>query len=534
MRIRLAAIVLLIFAGHLYALSPSRIYDADGDRIFENLKDRMDRAGSFERIPTIVVYKSETPTAGTYAVRMTRVNSDQIERSYTNFPMVAARLTRSQIEEIHNDPYVQQIELDAPTHMAMDTAKKWFGVDAVRQQFGFDGNADGAANRYSRDDVVIAIADTGISPTHPDLHGKVLYWKDFVGFKSAPYDDQGHGTHVAGVAAGAGKVNPALAGVAPQAALVVFKILDSSGSGSLSSGIAAVDEAINRRVEYNIRVLNFSLAVEGSSAGKDAFSLACNRAVASGIVVVVAAGNFGPSVRTIGSPGAATQVITVGAGADVGERGFFLADFSSRGPTADGRIKPDLWAPGVNLRSPKKEGGYSVRSGTSFAAPFVSGVVALMLQAKPGLTPPGVKAILRSTARRWSAGANNEAGFGRLQAYQAITKAGNITQDLKSPEVPDFFFRRGTVNSLQSSTVTFSVTNLTYPIAITMIQSNALSDLDVDLVSPSGNVVTSSSLGSRQETLQYRPVTTGSYSIVIHSVSGTSPFLLDVSAGISP
>ena len=197
------------------------------------------------------------------------------------------------------------------------------------------------------------------------------------------------------------------------------------------------------KAQFNIRVLNLSLAVSGSSNGRDAFSQACNRAVANGIVTVVAAGNDGSSARTIGAPSAAANVITVGAGADPGERGFYLADFSSRGPTADGRIKPDLWAPGVRLRSPQRGGGYSDVSGTSFASPFVAGVAALMINARPSIKPGGVKSILLATAERWAPGAkNSDFGAGRLQAYQAVARAAAIQQDLNPPDVPRVRFIR--------------------------------------------------------------------------------------------
>src|SRR5262249_25176301 len=144
---------------------------------------------------------------------------------------------------------------------AMDTASAAFGVTSTRTQFGFTGDGDGKPSTYSTQDVVIGIIDTGIQPNHPDLKGKILYFKDFVNHRPQPYDDEGHGTHVAGVAAGAGKANKALAGVAPGAALVVFKVLGADGSGEVSDGIAAIDEAITRKAEFNIRVLNLSLAV---------------------------------------------------------------------------------------------------------------------------------------------------------------------------------------------------------------------------------------------------------------------------------
>jgi serine protease AprX len=154
---------------------------------------------------------------------------------------------------------------------------------------------------------------TGIDPHHKDLAGKVLGFFDVINGLEEPYDDHGHGTHVASIAAGAGTVNPSLAGVAPGAALVGVKVLSESGSGTLSGVIAGIDWVIENQESLNIRVMNLSLGSSMPSDGTDALSRAVDSAVDAGIVVVVAAGNTGPEEYTIGSPAAAEKAITVAA-----------------------------------------------------------------------------------------------------------------------------------------------------------------------------------------------------------------------------
>jgi len=513
-----------------------KIFDEDGDHIFENLHARMQSAGASEKIPVIIQYRDSYKAAGTYLARVKSIVSEgAVKFAYRNIPMVAVSLTPAQIEIIRKDSWIDHLELDAKTKACMDTAKASFGVNKLKAQFGLTGDGDGIIGNYSKNDIVIAIADTGVEPEHPDLKGKILYWKDFSGQRQAPYDDNGHGTHVAGVALGAGKLNPQLAGVAPQAALVAFKVLDIGGSGDISNAIAAIDEAIARKQEFNIRILNLSFAVEGSSNGRDALSMACNRAVSNGIVVIAAAGNDGPDTRTIGTPAAASSVITVGAGADLGEKGFYLADFSSRGPTTDGRIKPDLWGPGVQIRSPRVRfgvGGYSSVSGTSFAAPFVSGVVALMLDSNAGLNPGKIKSILKNTAARWqSGGQNNDSGAGRLQAYQAAVRAATITAHVRPPIIPEIKSLTASIAPFEVQTIQFNLISTRFPIAITLIYSNhPAANLELEVITPSGSIFHQPDSKERQETLAFKPTATGTYNIRVISLQGSSPYVVTISA----
>jgi len=154
--------------------------------------------------------------------------------------------------------------------------------------------------------------DIGIDAAHSDLDGgKVIAWRDWVNSRTNPYDDHGHGTHVAGIVAGTGEGNAAYRGVAPGAALIGLKVLGSNGSGSLSNVTAAVDWAVANKDLYNIRVISMSLGTDGSSDGSDTLSQAVNRAADQGIIPVIAAGNAGPRRYTLGSPGAAAKAVTI-------------------------------------------------------------------------------------------------------------------------------------------------------------------------------------------------------------------------------
>ncbi|MBN1579522.1 MAG: S8 family serine peptidase, partial [Anaerolineae bacterium] len=177
-------------------------------------------------------------------------------------------------------------------------------------------------------------------------------------------------------------------------------------------------------VDQNVDVINLSLGGTSSSDGTDALSMTCNAAVAQGIVVCIAAGNSGPGSRTIGSPGAAADVITVGAT----DRSDGIARFSSRGPTADGRTKPDICFPGTDIvaaRAANTSMGqplgnhYTAASGTSMATPHIAGLAALLLQANPDLTPAQVKTALMDTALNLGLDPNTQ-GAGRAQAEQAF------------------------------------------------------------------------------------------------------------------
>jgi serine protease AprX len=251
--------------------------------------------------------------------------------------------------------------------------------------------------------VGVAVIDTGVSP-HYDLVkpvNRIIGFKDLLGGKEMPYDDDGHGTHVAGIIAGNGYTSCKYTGTAPCADIISIKALDDSGNGTESDILAALQWIINNRQFFNIRVINLSLGIKvEESYDEDPLIRGANAAVRYGYTVVTAAGNNGPGRCTINSPGTSPLVITVGAADLTGDGAIKVAGFSSRGPTLSGESKPDLVAPGVDICSldGKNPKGYAVQSGTSMAAPVVSGVAACLYAMRPGLTPAQVKQILVSDA----------------------------------------------------------------------------------------------------------------------------------------
>ena len=312
----------------------------------------------------------------------------------------SVELPKEKISIVSNHKMVSLIRQDAivsktPVYASMPPLSKILESCACSEEVTVDEFERGKG-------VSVAVIDTGINP-HYDLIkpvNRIVGFKDFVGQKNVPYDDDGHGTHVAGIIAGNGYASKKYMGTAPCANLVIIKALDHQGNGTESDILAAMQWVLDNRKYYNIKVINLSLGIKAEEPYKDdPLVRGANAAVAHGLTVVTAAGNNGPGECTINSPGVSPYVITVGA-ADLSHcqrvSDISIARFSSRGPTRNGESKPDLVAPGVDIisldsRNPK---GYSSQSGTSMAAPVVSGAAACLYSKYPNLTPFQVKQIL--------------------------------------------------------------------------------------------------------------------------------------------
>jgi serine protease AprX len=351
-------------------------------------------------IPAIVRYRQD-------AVRTHTVRPGLRARYvYRLTPTLAVSASRAEIGALSDDDEIEYIWLDEEVHTCLDRAVGQIGLPPLWAS-GLNGGG-----------IKVAVVDTGLDATHPDLLHRVAARASFVGGDGS--DDNGHGTHVGGIIAGDGSASGGTyRGIASGATLYGAKVLDQHGSGSMSTVMAGVEWAVSQ----NVHVINLSLGGSGSSDGQDALSLTCNAAVARGIVVCAAAGNFGPAPRTVGAPGAAVDVITVGAV----DRTDGIARFSSRGPTADGRTKPDVCLPGTDIVAARAAGTqlgtlvgerYVAASGTSMATPQASGLTALLLQAAPGLQPADVKRVLTESALDLGVDANAQ-GAGRVRALEA-------------------------------------------------------------------------------------------------------------------
>lgn len=339
-----------------------------------------------------------------------------------------------------------EVPQSAITALAADVLVSWVSPDRlIFRQWDQDVPTVGAdqvwvSPGYRGSGVRVAVLDTGVYANTFEWNilggsgSRIAGWKDLVNGQQLPYDDNGHGTHVAGVVLGSGSASGgSVSGIAPDAALVAVKVLGNDGSGRVSTIIRGIEWCIQNRSALGIRVLNMSLGHRPSeSTQTDPLCKAVRRAVRSGLVVVCSAGNRGKNsdgeivYGGISSPGNEPAAITVGAlntRATADRSDDRVCTFSSRGPTyGDHHAKPDLLAPGnwiVSVRSPGSyldtlhSGNridadtstpdtvdYFRLSGTSTAAPQVAGAVALMLQANPALAPNTVKGALMYTAER--------------------------------------------------------------------------------------------------------------------------------------
>lgn len=543
---------------------PQRV-DSDKNKLFDDLEEIIKDKADTDLVSAIVVFNRLVGDSELESMKAT-FGSFSPQYTYHTVPGFAAELTKKQIIDLRSDARVKQIEYDAPAILHMDQASKWFGVKKARTDFGLDGNTDGSAS-YSKDDIVIAVIDTGVDPNHVDLDGgKIIGWKDAITNQSTPFDEfqgcDGHGTHVSSIAAGEGQGNSLYKGVAPGAALVGVRVFKRQGNGCVSSSSAinaGIQWVIDNKVTYGIEVANMSFGVSGCSAGTTSTSLLANSLVDAGVAVFVSAGNEGPAKCTIGSPAAATKVVTVGAMADVNPgtaaaglpgQGFYLTYFSSRGPTADGRLKPDVSSPGYKITAARAgtTSGYIEYSGTSMSSPFTAGVAGLLLQANPSLTPAQVKNTLASTAEDWdgtgggtggvTATADIDYGAGRLDGYEAIKSAGGFSgTTITTPKHQ--YFTGSLTGTGDADWYDINVVNTTYPLAVTMIMPDwanfTTPDFDMKLYASDGTTQLAVSDGTtRQETIGYQPTATGIYKLRVYSFSGSGNYFFDLSAGTFP
>ena len=334
-------------------------------------------------------------------------------RNFYEYPFINAfglNLKKEEIFDVAKYSTVSYITKQTTVFTQIDVAKKVMEIDCF-----YDKKVYGKG-------ITIAVIDTGIC-RHLDFcfpKNKIIKFVDLINGKNEPYDDNGHGTFVAGIACGNG-ISSGLkyAGIAPKANIVSIKALEENGETGAFKILEAMQWVYDNHKKYNIKVVCMSFGSSPTS-NNDPLMLGAEVLWNSGVVVVAAAGNSGPNTKTIKSPGISGKIITVGGFDDkrregkISEEDFVVADFSSRGP-AGYFYKPDVVAPAVNIVGINLSGGYTRMSGTSVATPMVAGIACLMLEKNPNLTPNQVKTLIIKSCKKISNNKNND-GFGYIKS----------------------------------------------------------------------------------------------------------------------
>ncbi len=369
----------------------------------------------------IVGYRGSAATTARAEVRSSEGTTVRRSLSALGADAVTAAVTTDSTDSLWDALTRQRADGSAAT--ASGISRIW--LDGVRKasldhSTGQIGAPEAWARSYDGTGVKIAVVDTGIDATHPDLTGRVVAERNFSGSPDAK-DRVGHGTHVASIAAGTGAKDARFKGVAPGARLINAKVLDDHGVGDDSGILAGVDWAVAQGAD----VVNMSLG-SPDTEGIDPLEAQVNQISAEkGVLFAVASGNSGPNPGTVASPGSADAALTVGAVDDDDQ----IADFSGVGPrTGDGAVKPDITAPGVDITAAAAAGtseqsppGYLTQSGTSMATPHVAGAAAILKQKNPTWTGAQIKAVLTGSAEGGSHSVFQQ-GAGRLAVDQAIDR----------------------------------------------------------------------------------------------------------------
>ena len=391
---------------------------------------------------------------------------------FHHIPIIAGTIETELLDDLLNVEGVVFLTLNGELRIALDNAIGIHHVDTV-WDFGYTGEG-----------ISVAIIDTGLDPNHVGINDfdddpstydpKIVAFYDALDESSddgsgetTPYDDHGHGSHCAGITAGTGAVDEGplsdgstpWRGVAPDATLVGVKVLDGGGSGSFAEVMKGMEWTIDNQIKYNIRSASMSLGgvwlIELTQEQEERVTTLANEMVAAGISLMIAAGNSA-AYGTIGTPGAAKDVITVGATEDSRQ----LSVYSSKGPTHEGQIKPNVAAIGSAVMSVEAEGtgepaydsngspnGYTSMSGTSMATPMVAGMAVLLHQANPDLQPLMIRSILETTAEyrflSHPVRPNNDYGWGFVEMDMALAEAikydASISVEL-DPETPMIYY----------------------------------------------------------------------------------------------
>lgn len=385
---------------------PPKSQDKILEKIGKRLADRMKEKPESE---LNVLAEFTLPPGRAQVDEVEKALKGSIKHSYKNIPAMALTLPAEAVEQLAQREDVKRIDLDFQVKTVLNTSREAIQADSSQENYGYVGEG-----------IKVAVIDTGVDKAHPALTHAIVEAVDFTG--EGPQDMNGHGTHVACIIA---CDDATYSGVAPGAQIYSAKALNQNGVGMASDILAALDWAMKQEVD----VINLSLGGYIEECGLDVFSQILNQVEEAGFLPVVAAGNAGPDSETILSPGCAEKALTVGASLEDQS----VASFSSRGPTAEGITKPDVVAPGVNITAAFPGGRFATLSGTSMATPHVSGLAALLLEARPDLSPSEIKTLLQSHAKDLLADPTSQ-GAGLAQSLTILEAL--LAEEETAPEDP--------------------------------------------------------------------------------------------------
>jgi hypothetical protein len=361
-----------------------------------------------------------------------KLNGLVLREFYSLFNGISIKkISKDDIIKIKNLPHIKNVFPNYKIYATLDESVPLINADDVwKMNDNFGENITGKG-------ITIAILDTGVDYNHLDLKSNYISEGsyDFVNNDNDPMDDNGHGTHVTGIALGKGnESNYRYIGVAPDAKFYSFKILKNDGEGDFltyyDGMMRALDPNNDGDMSDHVDIVSLSFGTKKPGNPDDSLCQVLDNVVSSGIIVVAAAGNLGPEPNTISSPGCARKSICVGST----NKNDVIAYSSSRGPVIWNNSymeKPDVVAPGVSITSTRNGGGYEFNSGTSMATPHVSGATALILQANPEFNIDEIKQVLIQSAIDIGENVNTQGG-GRIDVLNALTDENQLI--INSPE----------------------------------------------------------------------------------------------------
>jgi len=469
---------LLISVAFLLALSVISAQD-DSDKVSDKVIQELENN---DKVNVIVVLKDENQEFGALNLDyhpeevINELDSFEVKHEFSSFNGFSGEINEDNLETLLDDDRVERIEYNYPVKAFLQDSVPLINASLVHSLQFSNGNITGV-------DQTVCVIDTGVNKTHSDLNNKVVAEQcycqhpglncclDGNGQQSgldSGFDDNGHGTHVAGIIAADGGI----VGVAPGADIASVKVLNSTGDGLSDDVILGIEWCVANKDNYNISIITMSLggSLSSTACDNDVMAPSVNDAFANGISVIAASGNGNPGSSTqIASPACITNVTAVGST----DKSDAISDFTDRNSLLD------LLAPGKNISSTSYDGGYVEKDGTSMAAPHVAGAVALLRQyyndTGQSVSVSQIEQQLKETGK--SITDDNGLSFSRIDVYEALN-------DTRSPSV-DIALTNSTVekdSDTQIITVLFADaflnefnSNITYP------NGNLLGEFTTDL-----------------------------------------------------